>query len=69
MLRHMTSEERVAMRELFEKVGAQEILGVVAGLVANNVEDSGTASDVRILINKAGKTAAKALGEKEGERV
>jgi len=68
MLRHMTSEERLAMRELFEKVGAQEIIGVVAGLVANNVADPSNASDLRIELNKLGLKCGKALGEKEGQR-
>lgn len=69
ILRHLTSEERIAIRDLFEKVGAKELIAVVAGLVANNAPDVGEASDLRIALNKLGVKCAKALGEKDGERV
>lgn len=68
MLRHLTSEERLTLRDIFDAVGAQEMIGVIAGLVANNVPDVGRASDLRIELNKVGVKCAKALGEKEGGR-
>lgn len=69
MLRHLTSEERLALRDMFDAVGAKEIIGVLAGLVANNVPDLNTATALRASLSSIGIKCAKALGEKDGERV